>query len=415
MRGFGWVQEELSAEELARAVTEAGYPTTPRQLERWRGPQARLLPPSTPGIPAVHTRADIQRCVAIRRCLAVKDDLKHAREVLWASGFEMPREMWRPAINKWDRFGSFLIRRLYHRYDFDTDSDAPTFGDQVAEQDRLDGFLYKLVRRLGDSTNVATFSNAMLQISAGEFFTFEHEEPGQNTITTKQVLLRGLGFEDCDSDVILGHRMNSKDVLQSGLSNVAAAYRGPGAQDFSDEELCTARDDTRNALKMAYCLHQAVSWFLGKEALGLQFAATFAKMATLPLIAVLTPAMARLRRVEGAIHASATIAQMAAEAEAAWLMSNYFFELQRDRSEFREICGPRAMKLAFRDSVSHGHHLRSISLREFPKPDFRPWDLWNSTSKTKKMPTGLLVMSTGAPSRIALEDAAQLGNASASR
>jgi hypothetical protein len=403
------MHDKLSAEELATVVTEAGYPTTTRQLERWR--DGRLLTPSTRGVAADHSTEDVCRCIAIQRSLNEKDDLKHAARVLWATGFDMDRTIWRPAIEKADRLSAPLIRRLARRFDPDLHPEALTPGDWAAEQKGLPGILGKIRRKLPQADEAAAFAGVMLDIAAGDFLGFEHEEADEGGFTTKEVLLRGLGMDRSTKDAVLGQRLRFDDALQSSFANLTIAFEGAPVTEFSDEELCAARDDVRNGLKAAYCTHQAFAWFLGKEAFGFDVTAYLAKTLGLPMIAAFTPAVARLRRVQGAMISGQAIAEMAVRAEAAWIISNYFYETQRDFPEFREICGPDAMKLSIRDSVSHRNFLRSLSAHNFPEPSFSPWALWRSTSQTKKMPPGLLVMSVGALSQIDLASVVQSANA----
>ena len=417
----------LSSSELASAVSARGYPVSVRQLERWR--EADLLTSSTLGVDAKHAYDDIRRCIAIKRCLDEKDHLKNALYLLWAAGFEVKTPVWRRSLSLVDPPMAIMTKALLLLVNCTTpDSAMPA--DLFEGRKSFPGVLGKIRRLLGEPGEAAAFAGTMFLIGEGESPSFSHEQHEPLSVQTKDALLIGLGlrrqnvvrslrrvhdFNGAIDDAVCEKAFKFDRALENALLNLSDAVNDVSFNDLSDAELCSARDDCRNILKAAFCFYHATEWIYGRDSFGLRISASIAKTLGVNVLAGYVPIIARLRRIPGAMISSADIATAAEQAEAAWLMSRFFYTAQKENSQLQKFIGPTAFKSAFRDSVSFEKLLTSLSEIGLEEPVFQPWALWKSVSSTKKMPNGLLAMSIGSPDQISQSDLVAKGRGDAIR
>lgn len=395
-----WISQEAFEAEL----TALGCTATDRQLERWR--HAGLLrprprpKPNYRGSVVEHPATAARQVLAIERALDVKDRFEYAGAVLWAAGFEVDEKFWREQLFRADRHFRRVVtvmRRFVAR-----DHDGPTIGEGISGLDRFTGIVAKVYRRL-PAEQFARAVNVAVEVIATDFKAFDLPASDRDEFTTADAMKNAMDLADGANDQIAGQRLRLFDALEGVLADIAATHSEMGAFEFSDYEIESARDDARNALKMAVCMHEALAWIYGPQAFGLRMGAFLGR--TMPAAAIHTFALgiARLRRRSNQFYSNAEIADMAAQAEKVWLMSEYFRGLQSSRPDLRFLIGPQRMKLAFTDSREQEKLLKDLAGYEFPMPQFRPWDQWKKLSKRTISP-GLLAMSIGAPSSLGLAD-----------
>lgn len=340
--------------------------------------------------------------VAIERALAVKDKYQFAGLGLWVAGFDVHDRYWINQLENADRAqrrASRLTRALVAAVE--NASPNMTFGDAVTPIAGLSGILAKMDRRL-DPAETARGINVMVEIANGDFDQFDPVASDRDLIRTPDLFRMAFDFEKGADDEILGARLRLGDALEGALRLISQSQAGLKIADFTRAEILGARDDVRNALKIAICLHDGLRWIYGEPAFGLRLAGYFAR--TLPGTSILglTLGFARLRRLENDFYSSNQIAQMADRAELTWLMSVYLRELHRSRPDLQNLIGPERMKLGFSSSHEHQKHLKELSAYDFPKAEFRPWETWQKLSK-RTMSSGLLVMSIGSPEKVSTE------------
>jgi hypothetical protein len=395
-----WISETAFEAEL-KAL---GCAASDRQLERWRNagllrPRPRQNP-NYRGSLVEHPATSARQVLAIERALAIKDRFEYAGAVLWAAGFEVDAKYWRPQLFKADRNFQHVVavlRRFTRR-----DSDGPTIGDSVSSLDRMTGIVAKIFRRL-PAEQFARAVNVAVEVISTDFETFEEPASDRDEFSTATAAQSAMDLLDGADDQIGGQRLKLAGALERVLADIAATHSEMGNEQFSDFEIQSARDDARNALKMAVCLHEALSWIYGPQAFGLRMAAFLGRTAPTAAIHTFALGLARLRRRSNQFYSNDEIAEMATQSEKVWLMAEYFKGLQLSRPELRFLIGPERLKSAFMDSREQEKLLKDLAGYEFPMPEFRPWDQWNKLSK-KTMSPGLLAMSIGAPLKLDLAD-----------
>jgi hypothetical protein len=306
---------------------------------------------------------------------------------------------WREGLIKADaqlRRISRIIQRLAS-----TNEDTATLGEQAARLDHFSGVLAKVYQRL-PTEQFARAINVGVEVVTGEFDRFDMPTDADE-FSSEEVAYRAFDFEAGEGRHVLGKRFRFGAALEPVLAGIAETQIGNPLEGFSVSEIQAARDDVRNALKISVCLYEALAWIYGPQALGLRLAAFLGRTAPIHAIFQLAAGYARLRRRSNSFYSSDEIAEMARQAEATWLISEYFRELQNQHPELRKFVGPKRLKLAFTDSHEELNLLRDLERLEFPKPEFRPWDQWRKLSK-RTMSPGLLAMSIGAPSKLDLAD-----------
>lgn len=397
----------ISDAEFQAELKAVGCGASSRQLERWRNegllrPRPRQVA-NYRGSKVEHPATSARQALAIERALAFKNRRSYAGKLLWAAGFEVDEGYWRPDLLKADRTMRVVAKRV--RQVLRRDADEVSLGERVAGLDQFTGVLANIYRRL-PIEQFARVGNVAVEVIAGDFERFEEPASYEDEFTTQYATENAFGFADGDRDEFLGARFKWTGTLERVLSEMSAANSEFGPDEFTDFEIQAARDDIRNAMKIAVCLQEALSWIYGPKALGLQVAALFGRRAPISGIFLSTLGFARLRRCSSQLLPSAQIGELADQAEWIWLISAYFRNLQNTKPEMREMIGPKRLKRAFMDSREYGDLLKDLEGCDFPAPDFRPWHQWKELSR-KTMSPGLLAMSIGAPLSLSAEAIAE--------
>jgi hypothetical protein len=397
-------QERIPTSELFERLSEAGYPTSDRQLERWRNEE--LLPAVDQehiyrGSVTWHPPGTMRQVIAIQRVMRAKKRFDFIGPLLWAAGFDVGERHYAERLEKSDRaFRRIrpLIRALVRKVE--ASNPDRTLGDEAGPLNGFTGLLAKIFRRL-DGEAKPRFVNVVADVASGEFDRFDMPATDRE-IETSEVMNQAVGFEHTSKDQVLGSRLRLGDALEGTLkelSEIQGAYR---FCDFSSEEVQSARDDVRNALKIAICLHDALAWIYGPSAFGLRLPAFFARTVPTHFIFLLTSAFARLRRSGAKIYSSVDIADQARQAEGGWLISTYFRDLSKSRPDLAHLISSKKMKIAFSGDGELRDMLKELAGHQFPVSEFKPWTSWQKLAKQTMSP-GLLVTSIGAPEQLSLE------------
>jgi len=393
----GWITKE----ELNRGFEAAGIEVRDRQLERWRN--EGLLPDvcqqSDPrvGSTVYFPSETVAHVRAITR-IGPRKGLDYVGQAMWLAGFDVDQRHWAPQIEKADRLARraapivrFLTRRLVNP------EHGETFGEAVVPLLHLVGPLGKMARRLTPD-ELPRAANVLVEIASGEFSDFYASASERDAVDTESVFLNAFDFDKGQGDHIFGKRLILDSALGGALGNISEAMV-LSPLDITQAEVLAARNDVRNGLKIAVCLHEGLKWIFSDTALGLRFAAWFARTVPANVIFLMALGFARLRQSNQNLLPSHEIARMADVAERIWLMSSYFRDLYAARPDLGYLIGPARMKLSFSSRHEHEKLLEDLKCYPFPEPRIRPWESWQKLSK-KMMSPGLLAMSIGAPDQI---------------
>jgi hypothetical protein len=392
----------ISSTDFQAELGRLGCKASPKQLENWR--HDGLLPrPDFYGVGhRRHHPGEARQAVALERILAHRNRLDDAGAILWAAGFDVDQRYWSRRLQG----GATLLRRikpvvgwLIERVER---SDASqTIGDRFAQISQLSGAMAKVARRL-DAHQAARLINVATEITTGEFSGFENYRSDQEESGSQEIFEHALDFAGGEKHTVFGAQLTLGNALEGALISASEAQTNP-LEELSGAEIDAARQDVQGALKIAICMYDALSWIYGERALGLRFAAFMARNATIDLIYFWIAGFARLRRANAELYSSAQIAEMANQAELAWLISTYFRDIGEVSPELARQFDQRRWKAAISSSIEHQKLLKDLELVQFPKADFQPWNSWRKLAK-KTMPPGLLAMSIGAPTHLSRSD-----------
>ena len=395
--------EPIPTGELLKRLCAAGYPTTDRQLERWRNEELLLRFGTNVfrSTPMRHLPDAVAQAIAIHRCLAVKNRFDFAGPLLWAGGFDVGERHYADPLERADRtfrkistFVAWLIKRVERSHP------DRTLGDVAGDMRGLTGILAKIGRLAGDQK--PRLINVVADVASGEFK--EYDLPATDReISTAEVFNKAFGFEPGSQDHVFGSRLRLGISLEERLRNISemqGSYRLGG---FSQEEIQSARNDVRDAMKIAICLYDAMAWIYGANAFGLRLPALFMRTVPIHFIFMITLGFARFRKIGAEIYASDEIFNLARQSEAIWLISTHFREMCRTRPDLAYMVSPNRMKASLSSKLEMKNLLKDLEAYQFPKPEFRPWNSWQKLAK-RTMSPGLLVMSIGSPEHISTAD-----------
>jgi hypothetical protein len=403
--------EWVTTAELLELLSHADYPTTDRQLERWR--DEGVLPSVDQenvyrGSVTRHPPETARQVIAIHRCLEAKNRFEFVGPLLWVAGFEVGEQHCADQLRRADQYARWIrpfTRRLLNR--FDRSNSDRTLGEAVELNNGLTGILAKMFRRLGND-RMPTLINDIADVAAGEFDQF-NDAVTDHEVSTKAIFNRAFGFDRGSNDQILGAELRLGQSLEGTLSDLSKTNRTRPTGGLSAADIRSARDDVRNALKIATCLYNAAAWIYGPDAFGLRLPAYFARVIPTASIYFAAVSFAQLRKSGADMYSSAEIADMAHQAERAWLISEYFHEQFQLAPELVELIAPNGLKAAFGNGADHRKMLKELKSYQFPTPEFKPWNRWQKLAK-RKMTPGLLVMSIGSPERLSLEEVTKGAN-----
>ena len=144
------------------------------------------------------------------------------------------------------------------------------------------------------------------------------------------------------------------------------------ALESSEQEIVNARDDIRNAPRIASALYEAMQWINGPNAFGLRLGAWIAKKIDRQLISMFILGWIKLRKVSNNLLSSKDIALLADEAEKIRDQSRQIRELAQNDKRFASVFSPKRVRKAFKDKLSFGQFMKEIEVAR--KPSLRSED-----------------------------------------
>jgi len=175
--------------------------------------------------------------------------------------------------------------------------------------------------------------------------------------------LNALDLNQSDKHAIHGVKFNFTDALPFMLHDLSVALRRGTlveALKCSELEIFNARDDIRNALRIASALYEAMQWINGPNAFGLRLGAWIAKKIDRQLISMFILGWIKLRKVSNNLLSSKDIALLADKAEKIRDQSRQMRALAQNDKRFASVFSPKRLRQAFKDKVSFGRFIKEI-------------------------------------------------------
>ena len=370
----GPVEYRADLEQAARA---SGVPMpSDYKLERWR--REGLLPPVeqivTPydGSSVEFPAGTAKQIVEIQRLLKIKNRFDYVGWELWWAGFLVDVKYWKPQIeNTVKPFEQKLAL-------IDSQLIAEEESDNFIEQhdtyfDRVSNFigLNKLASRISKRITFAQraiMMRLLIEVGRGRFNDFA--PPSSQTENSEQdVLMQAFDIRDGVSHKkskkeildpenaenhfhqVMGHRLDLTNQLPPILQGMSSADFGNLSEvlEYSQAELEVARNDVRNALQIALCLYDTLSFSHGQRAFGLRLIAWQAKRATVEHKAFWIAGIAAMRRGRNVLLPSGEIENMAKHAVYAQRMFQKFMDVVEANPQLKKEVTPKALRLALSD------------------------------------------------------------------
>ncbi len=284
--------------ELLADLVAAGYPTTERQLERWRS--EGLLPKgrqdsSYKGSVFFHAPKTLHQAIALHRAKGKNRRFELVGPTLWAAGYDVAEDHWAERLLAAER----LRRRsapFVQKVAAVIEARLPdkTLGDVVDPTEARSGLAGKIARRL-DAPELARAVNLISEISSGTFEHFDHPASERDRDVTETIIVKALDFSKGSEDQVLGQPLRLAHAIGGVLTAISKMQDSNEIQDLQPDLVGQARLDVRNALKIAICLYEGVGWIYGPTAFGLRLCSWFAQRVGLDLFFYLAVTFARLR------------------------------------------------------------------------------------------------------------------------
>jgi len=147
------------------------------------------------------------------------------------------------------------------------------------------------------------------------------------------------------------------------LRDISTAMRAGKLADviqYPQGEIENARDDLRNAMRLATALYEAKSWIYGPNAFGLRMMNWVSKKATQGMKCTFVLCWVKLQRVSKHLYSSAQIASLAGQAENIHNDSLKLRELAKSDSRLTPILTPKRIRKALKDEISFRRFLKEI-------------------------------------------------------
>ena len=349
------------------------------QLERWRGkgllPSVRQDPLDYHGSVTYYPPGYCEQVLAVDALLKEKRKFEYVGRELWFRGFPVDEKHWRPHLlkdaTKLDRHLKFL-KSLIAR-DENSNSDKTIF-DRIARFKVSNIILSRVYGRLQRGP-LAIVLRVLLETANGQFDGFEPRTQGE-TRTDDEIAtgikqrscdethtLYALDLNQSDKHAILGIKFKFTDALPFMLHDLSVALRRGTlveALKCSELEIFDARDDIRNALRIASALYETMEWIYGPNAFGLRMAAWIAKKISRQLISMFILGWIKVRKVSNNLPSSKYIALLADKADEIRDQSRQMRALAQNDKRFASVFSPKRLRQAFKDKVSFERFIKEI-------------------------------------------------------
>jgi hypothetical protein len=367
---MGWeAREDINAAARGKGLK----PPSDHQLERWRG--ARLLPPvrqdpnAYRGSTVEYPPGTAKQVVRLMELLAVKEKFDYVGWQLWWEGFEVGEEHWRPKLKAAAKSGDKGLRGfkgILARWRNDDSDSRETEFDRLQHRFPAASLVPQIARRLA-APEIAALLRVLTHVGAGEFSDFD-DVPTPDELSDHEIVISGLNMEKSGTyaggpprestpkpDQICGQSMNFIQVLPVIFRDMAKALRKHSLADafnFPLDELLTARDDVRGALRIGEDFYEGTKWIYGNRAFGLRLAAWLSRAMGPPQRALLVLGFALLKRTDHPFLGSDQIAELALQAQIAKRNSLKLKELAETDPRFSAVLNPKRIKSAFADQTA---------------------------------------------------------------
>jgi len=282
---------------------------------------------------------------------------------LWWEGFRVDEKYWRPQLEKSARLFDRTVLRIVSYQSLD-DSTGATLQERIARSKRSNIILSRIRARLSSQYLAAHFG-VLLTVATGDFTGFAQPGPNEKEAFDRRATIDALDLRTSESDTALGQKLKFTTVLSTVFQVMAKAFESGTLLDIAvgpAHAISSAREDVRNALRIAFALHKATAWIYGPRAFGLRLAAWIAKKQPPLLVDMMILGFAMLRRKSNQFYSSAEISDFANKAEQARCDSLRIRELGTSDPRFSRVFSPKRVRQGLRDMPSYNNWIKEVEL-----------------------------------------------------
>jgi hypothetical protein len=319
-----------------------------------------------------YSSSSCDQAIAIRDLLRdEKRKFEYVGWELWWRGFWVDERYWKPQLRRDAALLDRYLRRLRSRMDQESDADKTIF-DAIAKSNISNIILSRLQIQL-TTNELATVLRVILEVASGTFQGFEPQS-SSDPRTEDQIeagikwrsydeiqTINALKIGQSEKHFMGGEHLNLVGNLLPTLEDINEACSGSFKETVEGPEIgiANARDDVRNALRIALALYSATQRIYGQEAFGLKFGAWIARKSDRRLKSIFTLIWVRLRESSDSLLSSNDIALLADWAEKVRCQSLHLKSQAQD-SRFAELLSPARLREAFRDPTAEKDLLSKI-------------------------------------------------------
>ena len=376
-----------SRADLKAAASAAGVAMpSDHQLGRWR--YHGLLPPVRQIIPNPYDGSAVEfpngtsrQIVEIQRLMKINKKFEYVGWQLWWAGFWTDEKYWKPRLEHSAKIGDRalkLLKVLMWKEDKRGGENAvhsDTTFDQKIELPVTNTIFSRMKPRIREN-QIGQLLRILIEMETGRFEHFD--DPNDMSDNSDQaVVIRALDIQDMNSydavpdrddpskgkHTIFGQQLDlTKEVpfIFAGVSRALKQGKLSNVLHFPQQEIEQARDDVRNAMRMAVDLYEATNWLFGKRALGLRFLAWIGRHATPAQNSISVLGFALMRRVGNVLLPSSEIASNAAQASELRGQSAKLQKIAASDPVLKNLLSPKALKFAISDRGQYQLFLNRI-------------------------------------------------------
>lgn len=375
MQGWDPVEEWTTKQQLDACLKSKGIrDISLDQLERWRGagvlPRVHQETLNYGGSITYYPPGTCQQIAAIHELLSEKHRLEYVGWELWWRGFPVDEKHWKPSLQKIAERGDRLLKILNWQIAGDEKYDRnKTTADRVVQSNEDDIILSRLRGRL-KAESLASVFGTLIETATGRFNGFTPPTGTENRSEHESDSIKALDLDQSEKHKVLGQKLGLVTRLTPTLRQISKALRSGALIEGlrSDTEIAGARDDIRNALRIALAFHEASAWIYGQQSFGLRLGAWIARKSNRLTRGAFILVWIKLRHVSNDLLSSSEIRLMADEAENIRALSEQLKTLQQNDKRFSEVLNPKTVREALRDKSSFERFLKEIQRARLPKP-----------------------------------------------
>jgi hypothetical protein len=328
-------------------------------------PDVEQVPDRYHGSTVFYPPGSCAQIAATARLFQIKNRAEFVGFELWWEGFPVDERYWRPKLEDRAKHLDDLVARIRTLIAKDEAGIAvPTLQEQLAQSGVSNLIISRVLKRLSGRA-LEAFYGVVLSIVSGDFQGFAEPAGSEKRSFDRDTVNSAFDIAVGRTHAVMGNRLRLSEALPGTLRDISRAMRGaPFAEllQTNCHEINAARDDARNALRIACALYEGTSWFYGPEAFGLRLAAWIATKRPRLLVERLVLGFAQLRKYSADLLSSEEIKRLADHAETMCHRSREVRTLGQTAPRFAKVFSPKRVREGLRDQPSLNRWNRDVEL-----------------------------------------------------